>query len=303
MHSASALAAALPRMTEEMHRINRLLAAGHRSQAIDRFFALAADAIRTQRHDFSSRGYVIPGRIAQISVCRIPAEPRPGKPIALFLPGLLSALPLAAARALAFVDLFDIVLCELPGHGASDEVEKISVNAFADEYAALIASALPRATGLSIIGESLGGLVALALARLRPEQVRNVILLDTPFHLTRPELAEWISESWHSSGERPYVRRICREVMGFDPLDGRVERELSHYDMVRDASFSLVHLLGSNQSPSGIASVVSNADIAALRAANPAMLIPPRIRGCGHAVLLDNPDGARAALQALIVSG
>jgi pimeloyl-ACP methyl ester carboxylesterase len=288
-------------MTEEMHRINRLLEAGYRHDAIEQFYALVSAAIRTQREDLSCKGYVIPGRTTGISVCRIPAEPRPDKPIALFLPGLLAALPLAAVRALAFVDLFDIVLCELPGHGASGEVAEVSLEAFAGEYAALIAAALPRAAGLFVIGESLGGLVALALARLRPGQIRNVILIDTPFHLTRPELAAWIGEAWRNTGRRPYVRRICSEIMGFDPTDGRVERVALHYDMVRNARFGCVHLTGSDQASSGIASVVNDADIALLRAANPAILMPPRVRGCGHAVLLDNPDGARAALATLIV--
>jgi pimeloyl-ACP methyl ester carboxylesterase len=161
---------------------------------------------------------------------------------------------------------------------------------------------LPRATGLSVIGESLGGLVALALARLRPDQIRNVILIDTPFHLTRPELAAWISEQWRNNGRRPYVRRICREIMGFDPHDGHAESAASHVDMVRAAPFGCVHLVGGDQALSGIPSVVSEADIAALRAANPAILVPPRVQGSGHAVLLDNPEGARAALQTLIVS-
>src|SRR5208282_5978459 len=122
---------------------------------------LVSDAIRTHREDLSCKGYVVPGRTTQISVCRIPAEPRPDKPIALFLPGLLSALPLAAVRALAFVDVFDLVLCELPGHGASGEVAKPSLEAFAAEFSAVVDTALPRAAGLFVIGESLGGLVAL----------------------------------------------------------------------------------------------------------------------------------------------
>src|SRR5580704_16140431 len=99
--AAHALAAALPRMTEDMHRINRLLAAGQEAEAFDRFFRLVAAAIRTHRSDISCKGYVLPGATVRIGVCRIPAEPRPDKPIALFLPGLLSAMPLAAARALA----------------------------------------------------------------------------------------------------------------------------------------------------------------------------------------------------------
>jgi pimeloyl-ACP methyl ester carboxylesterase len=299
--SAQALGAALPGMTEEMNRINRLLDAGRRHAAIEQFHALASVAIRTQRHDLLCRGYLIQGRTTEISVCRIPAQPRPGKPIALFLPGLLAALPLTAVRALAFVDLFDIVLCELPGHGASGEVADVSIAAFAAECAALIGTALQRAASLFVIGESLGGLVALTLASLRPGQIRNVILVDTPFHLTWPDLAAWISEAWRNTGRRPYVRCICQEIMGFDPADGRAERTTLHHDLVRNAAFDCLLIMGSDQQSSGIASVIDNTDIAALRTANPKLLILPRIRGTGHAVLLDNPEGARAALETLIV--
>jgi pimeloyl-ACP methyl ester carboxylesterase len=300
--SARALSAALPGMTEAMHRINRLLNAGSRHAAIEQFHALAAMAIQTQRDDLLCKGYLIQGRTTEISVCRIPAQPRPGKPIALFLPGLLAALPLTAVRALAFVDLFDIVLCELPGHGASGEVADVSIAAFAAEYATLIGTALQRAASLFLIGESLGGLVALALARLRPGQIRDVILVDTPFQLTRPDLAAWIAEAWRYTGRRPYARRICNEIMGFDPADGLAERTTLHHDMVRNASFNCLLIMGSDQRSSGIASVIDSSDIAALRTANPKLLISPRIRGTGHAVLLDNPEGARAALETLIVS-
>lgn len=288
-------------MTQEMQRINTLFAAGHRHEAITQFFDLAAGAVRTQRDDVACKGYVIQGRTVPISVLRIPAQPRRGKPIALFLPGLLAALPLAAVRSLALLDLFDVVVCELPGHGASGEVADVSLTAFAAEYAALLDTALPKASGLTVVGESLGGLVALLLGRLRPAQIRNVVLIDTPFHLTRSDLACWIGANWRDCGTRPYVRRICRDIMGFDPADGRVERSASLHDIVRDAPFCCVHIVGDDQPLSGIASVVSDADIAALRAANPAILTTPRVAGTGHAVLLDNPAGARAALEALIV--
>jgi pimeloyl-ACP methyl ester carboxylesterase len=298
---ARALAEALPALKVGMYRASRLSEAGERQQAIEQFYGLAQMALRTQRDGIACTGCVVSGHTTEISLCRIPAVPRPDKPVALFIPGLLASLPLAAVRALAFVDLFDIVLCELPGHGASGDVADVSIAAFGAEYAALIDTALRQATGVFVIGESLGGLVALALARSRPAQIRNVILIDTPFLLTRPELADWISQAWREAGRRPYVRRICREIMGFEPEDGRIERTMSHYDMVRNAPFNCAHIIGGDQQPSGIASVVTDADVAALRAANPAMLAPPRVGGTGHAVLLDNARGARAALETLIV--
>ncbi len=298
---ASALAATLPFLMEEMHRINRLHGTGHRREAIEQFYALASVAIRTQCRDIACTGSVVQGNTAEISVCRIPAQPRPGNPLALFLPGLLSFLPLTAARVLAFTDLFDIVLCELPGHGASGEVADVSLEAFAAEYAAAISTVLPGAAGLFVIGESLGGLVGLALARLRPDMIRNVVLLDAPFYLTRPDLAAWISEAWRYSGSRPYHRRICAGIMGFDPVDGRMLHTTLRLELVRDAPFNCLLIPGSDTRTSGAASVVDDADIAALLATNPALLVAPRVRGTGHTVLLDNPDGVRAALDAAIV--
>jgi pimeloyl-ACP methyl ester carboxylesterase len=298
--AASALEAALPHIMERMDPINRLLEAGYRRDAIEQFHALASVAIRTQRADLSCQGFMVQGRTTEISVCRIPAEPRLDKPIALFLPGVMTFLPLTAVRALTFIDRFDLVLCELPGHGASGQVSNVSLATFAEEYAVLIDGALRRAAGLFVIGESLGGLVALALARLRP-RLTNVILIDTPFHLTRPELATWIGECWRAGEEKPYVRRICMEIMGFDPRDGCVQRTMLHHGMVRDAPFNCLLIMGGDQQSSGIPSVVTDGDIAALRAANPAILMTPRVPGSGHAVLLDNPDGAWAALQQYIV--
>ncbi len=295
------IAAAIPWLIAEMQRINRLHETGHRLEAIAQFHALAATAIRTQREDLTGRGGIIRACTMDVSVFRIPAHPRPGKPVALFLPGLLTFLPLTAMRVLAFADLFDIVLCELPGHGASGEMADVSLDAFAAEFATLLDPAPEHAGSLFVIGESLGGLVALSLARSRPDRVHNVVLLDTPFHLTRNDLAEWISETWRSGGCRPYQRRICVEIMGFDPVDPSVVRTTLHHDLVRQAPFNCLLIVGDNQRSSGAASAVTAADVAMLRAANPRLLVAPRVLGTGHAVLLDNPDGARAALQSFIV--
>jgi hypothetical protein len=103
------------------------------------------------------------------------------------------------------------------------------------------------------------------------------------------------------------VRGICLDIMGFDPIDGQIQgaqirRTPRMHDMVRDTPFRCVHILGGWEKASGGASLVHQQDVAALLAADPAMLVTPRISGTGHAVLLDNPDGALAALRALIVN-
>lgn len=295
-----ALAEAMDRIADGTHAVNRLLHAGERQAALAQFYDLASLAISTQRTDLTSRGLQVQARTTEISVCRIPAQPRPGMPTAMFLPGLLTTLPMAAARAVTFADMFDIVLCELPGHGASGQVEPVSLEGFAAEYAALIEGSMPRASGLTVIGESIGGLIALVLARLLPDRIRNVILIDTPFHLTSPILAATISQAWRANGSRPYHARICQSVMGFDPQADADTAGAMRHDLVQGLPATCVMIAGgSDPPPPGIASVVTDRDLAALREAHPGIIIPPRISASGHSVLLDNPMAVIATLRRL----
>ena len=295
-----ALIALLPRLAADTARLVPGVTLRDRTAVTD-FHALASEAIGTHRPDITSQGYLVPARTSTLSVCRIPALPRPEKPIAVFLPGLLSWLPVTAVRALAFVDLFDVVLCELPGHGASEPCAEVSLTAFAEEVAGLLDTALARAPVVTLIGESLGGLVALALARIRPERLRNIILVDVPFQLTRPALAVGIAEAWRAAGRPPYVRRICNEIMGFDPATGTSRSLTPLGQLWREARQPSAHLLGGDNLASRFASVVTEGDVADLRAANPAMLIPPRIPNTGHAVLLDNPEAVTEILRSILI--
>ena len=74
---------------------------------------------------------------------------------------------------------------DLPGHGASAPVAPYDL--------ATLASALDRATvdegsPLTLLGWSLGGMVALEFARTRPERVRGLVLVaTTPSFVTRPD--------------------------------------------------------------------------------------------------------------------
>ncbi|MBN8872050.1 MAG: alpha/beta fold hydrolase [Rhodospirillales bacterium] len=296
----AALAAALPALEAEMRRINALLSSGAREAAMAAYHALPERAVQTQRPDLTCRGMVLPGQHVGISLCRIPATPRPGKPAALFLPGLLSSLPLAAARAVALIDVADLIVCELPGHGASGVPPVVSLESFAAEYAALLDRAA--AGRIAVFGESLGGLVALALGRLRPETIRSVVLIDTPFHLTRPALAAWIAAAWQAAGERPFVRRICREIMGFDPADGATLATHRLFGLLAQLPFGCAHLIGGDLTRSGTASAVTDEDLAEMRIAAPGLVLPPRVADTGHAVLLDNPTGALEALRGCLAA-
>lgn len=91
------------------------------------------------------------------------------------------------------------------------------------------------------------------------------------------------------------------DIMGFDPADLRTARTTTHHHLVRAAPFNCLLIAGDDRRTSGVASVVTADDIASLRAANPDLLVARRVPQTGHAVLLDNPAGTRAALQSYIV--
>ena len=142
------------------------------------------------------------------------------QPLALFLPGIMTVMADTCLRVLPLIRMFDIVVCDLPGHGTSGEVDDVSPSAFAQEYAALIDRYIPGPQQIYIVGESYGGLVGAALAAMRPDRFRHLFLLDTPLCLTRPPLRALLTARWQGYSLSPYIRRILLEVFNFDPQDG-----------------------------------------------------------------------------------
>ena len=290
------------RIADELAELTPLMAARPDDELVDRYFRLTDAAIRSRRADVEAQYRILPGQTTKLSLCRIPATPS-GRPLALFIPDMLTYLPDAALRALCFLPVFDLAICEWPGHGASGATADPSLSAIAAEYAALIDHALPTGQTIFAIGESVGGLVALALARLRPDHIRNVILIDTPFHLTRPQLVADLTRTWRASGSSPYLRRLVRDVMGFDPVDPRMESECALHALLEHALCNCALIPGSDGAQHDIPSVLSDEDLAALRAVNPALLTTARIAGAGHHVLRDDPQGMLTELNKLLVRG
>lgn len=295
----SNLASIRPQIEAALKLLNVRLAAGDRAGALRGLNELTNRMIHTQRPDIAAACYLLPGRSISLSVCRIPAVPRPDRPIAVFVPGLGASLLLAAVHALALIEHFDIVVCSLPGHSGSDELPDVSLAGFSDECAALVAATMPRARNLFVIGQSLGGLIALQMAHRRPDQIRHVILLDPPFRLTRPRAARVLHQVWRFTGENPYQARICQEIMGFDAASGAVGPSRDYHDLVR-GPFNCLLLRGGDP-PGRMPSFVEDEDVVTLRAHNPSIMVGARLHEGGHALLADNPAGVVAQLDQFLM--
>jgi len=242
----------------------------------------------------------LPGQTTALSVCQIVATPG-GRPMAVFIPDILTPLPDAAVRAMPFLARFDLAVCEWPGHGASGETASVALPALAAELAALVDHLVPAGQSLFVIGESVGGLLALALGRLRPRHVRNVILIDTPFHLTRPVLAADIANTWRRSSMSSYLRRLLRGVIGFDPEDPQPVSTIKHHALLKEAPFNCALIPGGIGAQHATPSVVLDEDLATLAAINPSLLRTARITRAGHHVLRDDPQGMLEELNKLLV--
>jgi pimeloyl-ACP methyl ester carboxylesterase len=252
--------------------------------------------------------YRLACRRSVIQVCRLPGQGRPDKPLALFLPDIFGELDHDTRLLVPFTDLFDLIVCELPAPDGRGTSPHLSLDGLAREYATLIDCYVPCARTLTVIGNSLGGLLGLALAQQRPERVERVVLLDSPLQLTRPELRAALSRSWLNAGTTDQ-RRILEAIYGFDPISQQLPpAETPVHHLAADLAQECILIAGSeamDHTPPEplLASVVTEADLARLRFISPEVRVAPRIRGAGHAVLLENAASCLRTLERRLPRG
>ena len=127
------------------------------------------------------------GRRVALLENRQAASEQPQKPLLIALHGWLdngaSFLPLAPN-----LDDFHLVCVDLPGHGHSDHktTPYVFVDWLDDLYQITQATGWPRFT---LLGHSLGALIASAYAGVFPEQIERLVLLEGLGPLTQPDEA------------------------------------------------------------------------------------------------------------------
>jgi len=110
-----------------------------------------------------------------------------------------------AAVAARLASQHQLLAPDLPGFGAAPPLEDLSVDAYADYVAHFIA-----AQGLAhygLVGHSMGGKIALALAARQPEGLAGVILLSPS-----PSGPEPMSEADREAALRAYGQRAAAET-------------------------------------------------------------------------------------------
>jgi pimeloyl-ACP methyl ester carboxylesterase len=107
-------------------------------------------------------------------------------PALLLLHGMASSIYTWSEVLDGFAREHDVVALDLPGFGQSDQPAQLGFAALPRAVIGVMDSlALPRA---SLVGSSLGGAVAVAVAAERPERVERLVLIDAAgFNLRRQE--------------------------------------------------------------------------------------------------------------------
>lgn len=107
-------------------------------------------------------------------------------PVVLFSNSLGATIQMWEAQAAALSDRYRCLRYDTRGHGRSEVVDRpIGIDDLADDVAGLLdALEIPRA---HVVGLSLGGMTAQALAVRHPDRVHGLVLMATAAHLPPPE--------------------------------------------------------------------------------------------------------------------
>lgn len=146
----------------------------------------------------------------------------PGRPNLLFLHGLFGQGRNWAGIAGSLQDVATSLLVDLPDHGHSPRSTRFSYEGMADAVAHDITERMGSAAGLTAVGHSMGGKVAMVLALRHPELVKGLVVVD-------------IAPSGSSHGET--FEHIIQTLGSLDlsTLPGRAEASELIADRVPDA--------------------------------------------------------------------
>ncbi len=117
-----------------------------------------------------------PARAAEPAPSTLKATAVGQGPVLVFLPGAGATRASWMPIARSFVDRYRIVVADLPGHGESPMLEPLTLRRVAEELEKLIAE--QKSDSVILVGQAVGGLVALQVAANRPPWLRGLAIIN-----------------------------------------------------------------------------------------------------------------------------
>lgn len=161
------------------------------------------------------------------------------RPVVVFIHGALRHAGVMVGWAPQVAAFADPVFVDLPGHGRSPPQSPPTIENFAAGVAEAVRAALP-GRRLVIVGESLGGLVAIAMAGLDLPGLEAVVAGDPPFTSAKQwQLYDTFLRAYAQAPDNAFMRELGHEMFGIAP---GVHEERIRYPLL-EAARAPVHIV------------------------------------------------------------
>lgn len=225
------------------------------------------------------------------------------RPVVIILHGALRHSENTQVWMPVLADDYDVLLVDLPGHGRSPPDKNASVAGFTARLRELIARHLAE-RDIVVIGESVGGLVALGLGDGRMPQVRGVLVSDPPLSTGKlwPVFNNFLRPS--AGPHSDFVKAFYFNTFGYFLTEGGggIAREHLYYPLIEAVKVRTLVLTGDlplfpvRPMPNNVPCLLDDVDrmiIRSIRNPNVALATVP---GVGHLCLDPKFEEARRAV-------
>lgn len=237
------------------------------------------------------------------------AAGRAADPARVYVHGLGASAPPYYAASAAHPLLIGprSLLVDLMGHGISDRPTTLAYTL--EEHADTLAAALDSAgvTGAELIAHSMGGSVAIVLARRRPDLVARLVLIDAnldpapePPASGSSRIAAYSEEEFLTYGRAEIEKRVGPEWWATMRLTGPEALYRTAVHLARATRPTMREHLLALRLPRTFLLPAADAPLPGAEALSAAGVRVVAVPDCGHCVMLDNPEGfAKAVAEAL----
>lgn len=232
----------------------------------------------------------------QVVLTRSPDFADPAKPTALMLHGALGAATVLLGAAAVFAQRFEPILVDLPGHGRSTPLPVPDVPSFARVIAGLIDQSFADRPPV-LVGESFGGLVALAAARLRPAP--RVVMIDSPLSTAKQwHVGQAFQQAMAARPDDRFIEAFGWAAFGVRRGAALIEERL-YYPLFDGLSVPTTIItgdtpLGHPRSCERVPCCLDAVDVHVVERITGGRTPVVRVPGAGHTVLRERPDACLA---------
>jgi len=222
-----------------------------------------------------------------------------GRPVLVMIHGALRN----SSVLFGWIDLcapdLDVAFVDLPGHGHSQAGGPVTVEALAANVADAISGVLGDRT-VVVVGESLGGLVALAMAGSKEGPVQAVIAADPPLSTAKLwHIRTALIDAMQKDAENQFLRSLALNIFGFG-ADGSVHERL-YYNFIEQAQLPMLILTGDvplfpMRNVNAVPCLVDAVDRYVIGQASKGKARVELVADCGHVLLVDAAQQCRSII-------